>query len=230
MLEKGLNQEETAVSLKISVSTLKNYLGGRIPKNKRAWLLHSIGEGEQTLSNGHSESLTEGTSSVVRHRYFAGGVGAGPGQEQEDTGEYIITPVDVLKAWTSGRTLDSDEAYWTRVRGTSMEPWLPDGTPILVEVVHGITAAGRYVLYFDDDDGEEVKRIEKLGGGAIKVVSDNPAHVTRTLRPLGEDMYSDDDNDLRLRVNVRGRVVFPPDTPQAILSTITQQMSRLVNR
>lgn len=129
-----------------------------------------------------------------------------------------------MLAWTQGRDVPFDKGYWTRLRGNSMEPWLPDGTPIFVELTSEIIDGGRYVIYIDDEDGEIVKRIERLSGSVLRIISDNPAHPSRTLHGIrgegSEDMYNDRDNDIRLRLRVKGRVLFPPDTSHAILRTM----------
>jgi phage repressor protein C with HTH and peptisase S24 domain len=174
------------------------------------------------------ERLNQLVSNVARgshvsHRFADGYVGAGDAGEQHHSDEEVRTPAAMMLAWTQGRTIPRDQGYWTRVRGTSMEPWLPDGTPIFVELTDDIIDGGRYVIYMDDEDGEIVKRIERLSGSALRIISDNPSHPTRTLHGVedaSEDMYEDREHDVRLRIRVKGRVLFPPDTSHAILRTI----------
>src|SRR5690625_6771485 len=72
-----------------------------------------------------------------------------------------------------------------------MEPWLPDGSPIFVERTSEVGSGGRYVLWLDDVDAEIVKRIERFGGGYLRIISDNPAHASQTLRHIADDMFED---------------------------------------
>lgn len=107
-----------------------------------------------------------------------------------------------------------------------MEPWLPDQSPIFVEVVAEVAAPGRYVLWLDDVDAEIVKRVERFGS-VLRIVSDNAAYAPITLRHVEADMYKDEETGTTVRVRVHGRVLYPPDTPYAILQTVTEQLARL---
>lgn len=175
----------------------------------------------------------EEASAYVEHRYAAGGVGAGDARVQWDEGETVRTPREVMLSWTGGRAIPRDQGWWTKVRGTSMEPWLPDGTPIFVERTDVINGGGRYILWLDDEDAEVVKRVERLGKDALLLISDNTAHPTRQLRRLEEaddlHTYFDETYNITVRVMVKGRVIFPADTPHAILRTITSQIAAVFN-
>lgn len=162
--------------------------------------------------------------------YLEGGPGAGASGVQWDEGERITVPTSVAAAWANGRRVDGSRAYWTRVQGSSMEPWLPDQSPIFVERSSEVVDGGRYVLWLDDVDAEIVKRIERLGGGYLRIISDNPNHATQLLRHVQDDVYEDEATQAKVRVRIRGRVLYPPDTPHAILKTVTEQMARMVGR
>jgi SOS-response transcriptional repressor LexA len=170
-------------------------------------------------------SDVQGIDDFNSYRYpvlEGGGVSAGEGAVQYDAETYISAPRDIVSGWTGGRVPSSEEAYWTKVRGTSMEPWLPDGTPIFVSRCDEVLDGGRYVIYMDDSDAEVVKRIERLGAGAIRLISDNPSHSTRVLRHVEDDIYSDDELDLRFAIRIRGVVLYPTDTANAILQMISR--------
>lgn len=184
---------------------------------------------EQAIQNLRNRNGTEG-SGVFDAPWLGGYVGGGAAGEQHDEGQRVRIPAALARRMTGGEL--PGEAYWSRVRGNSMEPWLPDGSPILVEVLNDITS-GRFVIYIDDEDGEIVKRIEPLGGGELLLLSDNPAHPGRHLRRIqngDEDMYEDLERGTKLRLVVRGRVLYPPDTPQAILKTIIQGMAEMARK
>lgn len=157
------------------------------------------------------------SESEVEYPFMIRGPGAGPARVVTDEAEHPVRlPKSLLLRWI-GRA--PEEAYWTVVEGDSMEPWLPDGAPILVERCDSFQSGGRYVLWVDDDHGNVVKRVERLGGGALLLISDNPAHPTRTLRHVEGDLYEDPQHGLTLQLRVQGRVILPPDTPHAILRT-----------
>lgn len=110
-----------------------------------------------------------------------------------------------------GRLPDPDVVYWTCVNGESMEPFLQDGTPILVEETNGsIGAPGRYVLYLNAVGGI-VKRCEKLGEDTLRVVSDNPSFQTQVLTHRNNDLYNDR-NGRSVKLCTQGRVIYPKDT------------------
>ena len=162
--------------------------------------------------------------SRVSYQVFDVGVGAGPASVQQQTGEILVAPKSIIRGWTGGSVPENNEAYWTKVRGTSMEPWLPDGSPILVVKCNEVIQGGRYVIYLDDSDAEVVKRVEKLGGNVLRIISDNPSHSTQTFRHLEDDMYRDEENRITARIRVGGVVVYPKDTGYAITRMITGTM------
>jgi phage repressor protein C with HTH and peptisase S24 domain len=128
-----------------------------------------------------------------------------------------------------GRPIPGPErAYWTSVEGTSMEPWLPNGTMILVEECGEITSGDRYVIWLGDTDANIVKRIERLSDDKLKVASDNPRHETRVYARREANIYEDEEGDTT-HIRVQGRVIYPPDTANSILSTVTEQLRKIHN-
>lgn len=159
----------------------------------------------------------------VEHPFLEHGPGAdwGGGVQWHD-GSMIRVPRKLVALWTGGFVPESHQAYWSKVQGTSMEPWLPDQSPIFVIICREVQDNGRYVMYLDDVDAEVIKRVERIGGGVLLLLSDNPAHPSRPLYQLEGDMWEDRQYGIRLRLRIQGRVVFPADTPQAILSTFAK--------
>lgn len=139
----------------------------------------------------------------------------------------IRLPRSFLMRWI-GRI--PEKAYWTFVQGENMEPWLPDGSPVLVEVCSEVAGGGRYILLLDEQRNEMVKRIERLGGGVLLLISDNPAHSTREVKHVEGDTYQDVASDHQMHIHVQGRIVYPPDTPQAILRTFAKQMAEVLRQ
>lgn len=220
--------------------SFQNWIGAATkPGNERiAWVLDRLGHYARRAERDdpHSPSTAKTRSpgqtdiSVMSFPYLEGGPGAGGAGVQWDEGERITVPTSVAAAWANGRRVDGSRAYWTRVQGSSMEPWLPDQSPIFVERSSEVVDGGRYVLWLDDVDAEIVKRIERLGGGYLRIISDNPNHATQLLRHVQDDVYEDEATQAKVRVRIRGRVLCPPDTPHAILKTVTEQMARMMGR
>lgn len=127
----------------------------------------------------------------------------------------MLVPRALLLRWVGHIPAD---LYWTFALGDSMEPWIPDGSPILVEGCRTFAGDGRYIVWFDDYV-EQVKRFELLGNRRIRMISDNPAYAPRELRMVEEDIYLDeaDANGHHFRMIVRGRVLLPPDTSHAVV-------------
>lgn len=208
--------------------------GGRLErvsygKYKLPWLnqlFHGWNEGDAGHKSGDSymaapKSIRHTPDTLVSYPVYDVGVGAGPGMVREPTEEFLMAPRSIVTGWTGGSLPKRNEAYWTKVRGTSMEPWLPDGSPILVVRCNSVVQGGRYILYLDDDDVEVVKRVEKLGGGVIRIISDNLAHSSQTFRHQEDDVYRDEENGLTARIRVQGVVVYPKDTGYAITKMVT---------
>lgn len=193
------------------------------------------GEVTDEPSEGENEtsSPSDDPHSYLEHPIADGYVSASGsgGGVQYESGQTFRTPLTVHHAITGGRTIPSDRAWWTRVRGTSMEPWLQNGSFIFCEVVERATTPGRYVVHLDDDDAEIVKRIEVLGGGGLILISDNNAHPRRQLRQVEDsddpNLYYDETYGVTLRLSVRGFVLYPEDTGQSIVSLVSQTLRDL---
>ena len=120
-----------------------------------------------------------------------------------------------------------DQAFFTKIDGESMEPWLPDGTIVLCKKCKQVTAAGRYVYWIDEENGTLCKRMEKVGEDELKVTSDNPEAANWLLTHVEDDLYRTQDEQT-IRIQVYGRVVYPPDTAKSIMEQVTQQLKKVV--
>ena len=90
---------------------------------------------------------------------------------------------------------------------------------------------GRYVLWLGDDDGDVVRCVERLGGDRLLIMKDNPTgHRTKRLLVHQEDDIYEEDDGATVRVRIRGQVVYPADTAHSILNTVTEQLSKVLNR
>jgi phage repressor protein C with HTH and peptisase S24 domain len=110
-----------------------------------------------------------------------------------------------------------------------MEPYLQDGSPILVERVEdGVEAAGRYALLVQDVGGV-VKRCERVGSETLRVASDNPSFPTRIYTHQENEHYEDGDGNV-LKIRVQGRVVYPRDTPHAMQEKAIHDIARALRQ
>jgi phage repressor protein C with HTH and peptisase S24 domain len=166
----------------------------------------------------------EEDTSLMTYSYLPDGLGAGEEMLPVDRGDEMQVSEQLLRA-ELGRVPPPSKAYWTRVNGESMEPYLQDGTPIFVERVEdGVEAAGRYALLINDVGGI-VKRCERLGKDTLRVASDNPSFPTRILTHRKDHYYEDEDGHT-IKVIVQGRVIYPRDTPHAMQEKAVQDIAR----
>ncbi len=189
----------------IPVSTLKKYEAGRSTPGGEAiqalasaginvhWLV--TGEGDMSRAD-HSQSDT-GPTNVVREKSGEYAlvplydVRAAAGYGAELAGEQITDALAFSRRWIH-RELHASPAdlYLIYVDGESMEPTLRAGDIILVDRRDGaaIPCDGIYVLRMDG--ALLVKRLQRLPGRRIRVVSDNPAYapIELSLNSPGEDL------------------------------------------
>src|SRR5690625_1082208 len=224
--DKPLGPTELATVIGTSPTTISHELRDLLTTGE----IVRVGHGKYEVAR-HADLEPGGHEArVMTYPYLEGGPGAGGAGVQWDGGRRITVPTDVAASWAGGRRVEAESAYWTRVQGSSMEPWLPDGSPIFVERTSEVGSGGRYVLWLDDVDAEIVKRIERFGGGYLRIISDNPAHASQTLRHIADDMFEDQATGATVRVRIRGRVLYPADTPFAILQTVTVHVARMMDR
>lgn len=100
------------------------------------------------------------------------GASAGPGTLAET--EVPVGNLRFSARWLKQLGLEPAMLSVIEVEGDSMEPTLRDGDEILVDRAARPLRAGIHVIRLDDM--LLVKRIEPRPGGALRVISDNPAY------------------------------------------------------
>ena len=122
---------------------------------------------------------------------FRVNLSAGPGlvPAEEDGGDHLA----FSRAWLRRTGIDPRRAGLVRVQGDSMQPAIPDGALVLVDM--GATAVrAEGVFAFSRDGDAFVKRIvpvNKARDGrpsSVVILSDNPLHPPDVL--VGEDLNS----------------------------------------
>ncbi len=89
---------------------------------------------------------------------------------------YDETPIGFLwfrNDWLQDHSIDPEQANITSVRGSSMEPTLPDGCSILVDHIRTEPHEGR-IYVMRTEEGLVVKRVGKDEEGRWQSVSDHP--------------------------------------------------------
>lgn len=172
-----------------------------------------------------TDDAEEGAGDYVVDLY-RNGYGAGPPRTGDGDPVRLRMPSEVVRAQL-GRLPDPGEVYLSYVVGDSMEPWLQEGWPVWIERTGEVRDTGRYALCLDGD-GEVIRRVARLGAGRLRVSADNGASgwPVTVYRHTGEaDVWTDEHGGGTVRLEVRGRVLYPRDTPQAMLRTVTDQFA-----
>jgi len=191
-------------------------------------LCETLGVREEWLLEGEGEMWRKKDTTLATYSYLPEGLGAGDETLPVDHGDEMKVSEQLLRA-ELGRVPPPSKAYWTRVNGESMEPYLQDGSPILVERVEdGVEAAGRYALLIDEVGGV-VKRCERVGSETLRVASDNPSFPTRIYTHQENEHYEDRDGNV-LKIRVQGRVVYPRDTPHAMQEKAIHDIARALRQ
>jgi len=107
-------------------------------------------------------------------------------------------------------------SFLTIASGNSGEPFIPDGQAVLVVPTSEFIEGARYAIRFAGTAADVIKRVELRGGGFIALRSDNPAVGDRVIRSTDVDGVFQDESGLELRLEIRGRVIWPSDTPAAV--------------
>lgn len=88
----------------------------------------------------------------------------------------IVLPEYLLSEFT--RTA-AERVHWIKVRGDSMEPSLLPGDRVMVDTTDTSIAQGGIFVLRDPDGEIIVKRLHKLAGGIVDLISDNPKQGDR---------------------------------------------------
>ena len=142
---------------------------------------------------------------------------------------------DVLQRMMGGGPLpvDADGNVSLHVSfaiGDSMAPFIPDGHPFFFVRESGFIHGARYAVWLGSTQADVIKRVEVLGGGVVAIKSDNPAVSTLYLTAGDEPDTWTDDQGRDYELSIRGRVVWPLDTPQAVVGQIADRLTELAHR
>lgn len=126
-----------------------------------------------------------------------------------------------------------------RARGDSMLPFIRDGQWCIYDPVQNIVSGHRYVFQLEELDTDDwmlyIKRLQRLAGGGVKIISDNllGGIDDEMLVPVKGDRsrMRNPVNDAEVRLHVAGRVLWPSEDEHSRDSfIINQAIDRLVAR
>jgi phage repressor protein C with HTH and peptisase S24 domain len=107
---------------------------------------------------------------------------AGGGREQVEIELVKDNPQAFRSEWIRLMRLKPAKLAAMRAAGESMEPTIHDGDSLLVDTSQIEVVDGKvYALWYDG--GERVKRLFRLPGGVLRIVSDNPRFPSLEVPP-----------------------------------------------
>lgn len=162
-------------------------------------------------------------------RLYRNGHGAGPPRSGDGDGVIVHVPREIARGQLGYEPEPGPDApYLSYVVGESMEPWLPDGSPVWIEPGRDVRDGGRYAFSLDGD-GEIIRRVERLSRRRWRLKPDNGAFSSALFVHTGEgDEWRDETNGGTVTLLVRGRVVYPRDTARAILEEVIAATGRVL--
>lgn len=188
----------------ISDTALRSYLKGSVPGIDKAVKIAQVGQVNLSwlITGEGSPQLDPDAKAEYVYVPFvdvAASAGAGVLMREESIESVVAFERNWLRTYLKGNPA---ELSLIRVQGDSMSPTLEDGDWIFVERQEGgdLGCEGIYVFQMDGD--LLVKRLQRLPGSQVKVISDNPRFP-----PFVADL-ADPINGLTLIGRYRGRISF----------------------
>lgn len=153
---------------------------------------------EPILAWEHPDDLPEGEFVMIPRLDVH--LSAGGGREQVEIDLVKENPQAFRSEWIRLMKLKPARLAAMRAAGDSMEPTIHDGDSLLIDTSQTNVSDGKvYALWYDG--GERVKRLFRLPGGGLRIVSDNRDHPTIEVGP-----------DYPEHVRIIGRVVHRSGT------------------
>lgn len=149
--------------------------------------------------------------------------------QQADTAEYPRELFhDLLGFWPPA------EMQGVYARGVSMEPGVRDERLVLYKPVNDVVSGTRYVVHiYDPMTGDwytRVKRLHRLTGGGLRIISDNPRVEDETLILNENDKLVNEETSRPVNIRIIGRVLWPTaETDEERVQTITQTLQQLAS-
>ena len=210
LAERGITQADLARELGVTQPTISDYVNAKKSPSRKN-LVHLMGF--LGLDPAELTALSERDLSgdvvllPVRGRAAAGdGYINGSGGAGGDGGGLKAFSREELRRLTN-RNPDRLETFI--VSGDSLAPEILPSSAVVYDPQEAFRGDGLYVLTVDE--GEIVKRVQVLPGGALELLPINPAYKAELLYPVKEadtpNMYRSERTGLTSVVRVVGKVV-----------------------
>ena len=239
-----LTQEEARLYLndagiEISAKSFTNWETGKHkPRGKKAQriidLLESYpqhsGDGAREPTAGYETETPAPTGQAEASdetvSYALVEAGAGPSRDASSDGPQLPASPEQIRS-AVGYVPAPEHAFWCRIAGDSMAPWLSNGEIVLAQECQSVEVAGRYVYWLDDHEGHQVKHFEPLGEGDLRITQYGPTPRTEEYEHEEGNCWRDSDGRA-WRFRICGRVIYPADTGRSLLETTTRQLKDML--
>jgi phage repressor protein C with HTH and peptisase S24 domain len=176
------------------------------------------GDLNEALANEPDESYDESSISYVLTQ-----AGAGPGRTSSN--ERMTVDKKLMRS-ELGRVPDKDEGFWVQIQGHSMEPWLADGQYVFALDQQVVDVPGRYVIWWGGHESEVCCYLAKLSEKTLLLRKYGPEKEFRLNHVEGDTYEIEDGTTVRLQV--RGRIIWPPDRARSVMETVTDQIGQVM--
>jgi len=157
----------------------------------------------------------------------------------------MMTVDDRLIRSFAGRLPDPSQAFFYQIEGDSMQPWLQEGDYVFALRASQVSVAGRYVVAWGTPGALTCVHLSPVGttsagitqaGTSPEESEKNVLQLSRggsresvRLAPLSSPLYEREDGE-QLRMQIRGRVVWPRPTAEGVMETVTDQMRKVLDQ
>lgn len=183
----GLSRDQVITHISYSRSTLQQWEAGHteppISAIEQLASLYKISSqylifGEQSGGSIRHDTVAANDENYQDIPIYDLAASAGTGRLVAD--EHITNYLKFPNWWFNERGLQHTNVVGLYTKGDSMEPTIPDNSLLLIDQSKTYLSDGKvYVLRVDDE--LYVKRIKRILGGGLELISDNPDYRTKVL-------------------------------------------------
>lgn len=183
----GLSRDQVIAHISYSRSTLQQWEAGHteppISAIEQLASLYKISSqylifGEQSDTPVAYSTVSANDEDYKDISIYDLAAGAGTGRLVAD--ENIKRRLKFPNWWFNERGLQHTDVAGLYTKGDSMEPTIPDNSLLLIDQSQTYLSDGKvYVVRVDDE--LYVKRIKRILGGGLELISDNPDYRTKVL-------------------------------------------------
>ena len=180
---------KSAISIATALGVSLDYLAGWIDDPRPAWeLLVQLNAKKAALHDIEEGHAVEPTPTDEEETVHIGirEIESSTGAEASVDNDGVRTMLQFSVRWLKERGLRPSSCRIIRVRGESMEPTLPDGAIILVDLATEHPKSGR-IFVIRTGDGLTVKRLAKNTRVGWLLESDHPQRSLWPTQPWPED-------------------------------------------